>query len=88
MSGRVCLPAVKKTIPEPGPSTSCSGLMALGRNRNKLVDCLLSVYCLLYAYGCVCACDNWYVSDLSVRELITGTTGKEEIWMTSRNIAV
>ena len=29
---------------------------------------------------CVCASDSWYVSDLSVRKLITGTTGNEEIW--------
>ena len=29
---------------------------------------------------CVCACDNWCVSDLPVRKLITGTTGNEEIW--------
>ena len=29
---------------------------------------------------CVCACDNWYVSDLSVRKLITGTRANEKIW--------
>ena len=29
---------------------------------------------------CVCACGNWYVSDLAVRKLITGTTANEEIW--------
>ena len=29
---------------------------------------------------CVCACDKCCVSDLSVRKLVTGTTGNEEIW--------
>ena len=29
---------------------------------------------------CVCACDNWYVCDLSGRKIVTGTTANEEVW--------
>ena len=54
--------------------------MALGCNRNKLVDCfhLCTVSCMVCM--CVCACGNWCVSDLSLRKLVTGTTANEEIW--------
>ena len=38
-----------------------------------------SVLFLVWARMCVYACDNWYVSDRSVRKIIPGTTVNEEI---------
>ena len=57
--------------------------MALGRNRRKLADCFLLCTVLLVWYGCVyvpVVTGTSYVSDLSVRKLITGTTANGEIW--------